>query len=124
MKNPGLRHPGRWLWLLLLVPVVIGLTRLRFDVEVFDLLPKNLPAVAGLKLYQERFAHARELLVTVQAAETEQAESAARSIALRLRQQTNLVASVTWEPPWQEHPEQAAELMAYLWFNQPPREFG
>ena len=83
MKNPGLRHPGRWFWLLLLVPVVIGLTRLRFDVEVFDLLPKNLPAVEGLKLYQERFAHARELLITVQAAEAQQVESAAPVSFLR-----------------------------------------
>jgi hypothetical protein len=41
----SLRHPGRWVWLLLLVPVVIGLARLRFDVEVLDLLPGDLPAV-------------------------------------------------------------------------------
>src|SRR6185369_6101405 len=65
--NPSLKHPGRWLWLLLLVPVALGLTRLRFDVEVFDLLPPSLPAVEGLKLYQEHFANARELIITVQA---------------------------------------------------------
>ena len=53
--NPSLRHPGRWFWLLLLVPVVAGLIRLRFDVEIFDLLPSSLPAVEGLKLYQEHF---------------------------------------------------------------------
>ncbi|HZQ48446.1 MAG TPA: MMPL family transporter, partial [Verrucomicrobiae bacterium] len=124
MNHPGLRHPGRWFWLLLLVPVVIGLLRLRFDVEVFDLLPRDLPVVEGLKLYQQYFANARELMITVQAAEAGQAENAARNIALRLRQQTNLVATAIWEPPWQEHPEQAAELIAYLWFNQPPSVFG
>jgi predicted RND superfamily exporter protein/lauroyl/myristoyl acyltransferase len=37
--------------------------------------------------------------------------------------QSNQVASVTWQPPWQEHPEQTAELLAYIWLNQPPARF-
>ncbi|HWV98415.1 MAG TPA: MMPL family transporter [Candidatus Acidoferrum sp.] len=123
LPQPSLKHPGRWLWFFLLIPVVFGLARLRFDAEVFDLLPGNLPAVQGLKLYQEHFANARELLITLQAADPEQAETAARDIASHLRSQTDLVAAVTWEPPWLEHPGQAAELIAYLWFNQPPELF-
>ncbi|HYG34254.1 MAG TPA: MMPL family transporter, partial [Clostridia bacterium] len=121
--QPGLRHPGRWLWLLLLIPVVIGVTRLRFNVEVFDLLPPDLKEVQGLKLYQEHFANARELIITIKAPEAETAESAARALAERLRQHPELVARVTWEPPWLEHPDQAAELIGYLWFNQPPAQF-
>lgn len=109
-----------WLWLLLPVLIVLGLARLRFDVEVLNLLPANIPAVQGLKLYQENFANARELILTVRAPDPEQAESAAHVIAERLRGQTNLVAEVTWQPPWLEHPGQTAELIAYLWFNQPP----
>src|SRR5689334_12593293 len=120
---PALRHPGRWLWLLLLVPVLVGLTRLRFDVEVFDLLPSSLPAVEGLKLYQEHFANSRELIITLQAPDAEAAESAAHDIATQLRGAADLVESVTWEPPWLEHPDQAAELIAYLWLNQPAEEF-
>ena len=120
---PGLKHPGRWLWLFLLVPVVVGLVRLRFDVEVFDLLPGKLPAVRGLKLYQEHFASAHELLITLKAKDAGEAEAAARELAGQLRQQTNLVAAATWDPPWLEHPAQAAELIAYLWFNQPPERF-
>ena len=65
----------------------------------------------------------RELLVTVQAADAEHAETAAREIALALRAQSNLVSSVTWEPPWLEHPEQSGELLGYLWLNQPPADF-
>jgi predicted exporter/lauroyl/myristoyl acyltransferase len=118
-----MKHPGRWLWLLLLVPVVIGLTRLRFDIEVFDLLPNGLPSVEGLKLYQQYFANARELLLTLNGADAEQTETAAREIAARLKAQSNQVASVTWQPPWQEHPEQTAELLAYIWLNQPPTRF-
>jgi predicted exporter len=123
MNPAGLKHPGRWLWLFLLVPVALGLARLHFDVEVFDLLPDNLPSVQGLKMYQQHFANARELLITVQAPEAEQAENAARAISERLRLQSNLVAGVTWEPPWLEHPEQASELIACLWLNQPPEVF-
>jgi predicted RND superfamily exporter protein/lauroyl/myristoyl acyltransferase len=118
-----LRHPGRWFWLVLLVPVIVGLIRLRFDVEVFDLLPPDLNVVKGLKLYEEHFANARELIITVKALRAEEAEAAAKTLAERLRRHPELVSTVTWEPPWLEHPEQAAELIAYLWFNQPPSSF-
>src|SRR5438105_12675170 len=72
MTSGTLKHPGRWLWLLLLVPAIIGLTRLRFDVEVFDLLPDDLPAVKGLKIYQQYFANARDLIITVTEADAEE----------------------------------------------------
>jgi predicted RND superfamily exporter protein/lauroyl/myristoyl acyltransferase len=120
---PALKHPGRWLWLLLLVPVALGVTRLRFDVEVFDLLPPELGPVQGLKLYQEHFSNARELIITVQSDRATETEAAARRIALALTQGPNLVSAVTWQPPWEEHPEQAAELIGYLWFNQPAALF-
>lgn len=123
LPHPSLKHPGRWLWLFLLAPIALGLTRLHFDVEIFDLLPSDLPAVQGLKLYQQHFANARELIIAVRAPGAEQAESAARKIAETLRNRTALVSSATWEPPWLEHPDQAAELIAYLWFNQPPQVF-
>src|SRR6266849_1597683 len=61
----GMRLRAHWAWLLLLAPVALGLARLRFDVEVLDLLPTQLPVVRGLVLYQQHFANARELLLTV-----------------------------------------------------------
>ncbi len=112
-----------WLWLLLIVPVAAGLVRLRFDVDVLDLLPENVQAVQGLKLYQKYFANAQELLITVQTDSPERSENVAREIAEALRAQTNLVAQATWQPPWLEHPDQAAELLAYIWLNQPPEVF-
>lgn len=111
------------LWLLILALIVVGLLRLRFDVEVLNLLPGEVPAVQGLKIYQEHFANARELVITIQANDPDQAENAARAIAERLRLQTNLVADATWQPPWLENPGQSAELIAYLWLNQPPEIF-
>jgi predicted exporter/lauroyl/myristoyl acyltransferase len=123
MSKDSLKHPGRWIWLLLLVPALFGLNRLRFNVEVLDLLPPELEPVQGLKLYQEYFANARELILTVEAPDSEIAERASRQIALSLRAHSNLVSSVTWQAPWLERPQDAAELIAYLWLNQPPAVF-
>jgi len=110
-------------WLLLLGLLAIGVARLRFDAEVLNLLPDNVPAVQGLKLFEKHFTNARELIITVTATNAELAETATRAIAGRLRQQTNLVTEVIWQPPWLEHPEQTAELIAHLWLNQPPEAF-
>jgi predicted RND superfamily exporter protein len=114
----------RWWWALLAVAICLGLWRLRFDVDILDLLPPDEPTVQGLKLYQQHFTNARELIVTLRAPEAEQAEQLAGLLAARLRQQTNLIADVTWQPPWLEQPEQLGELLGWLWFNQPPESFG
>jgi uncharacterized protein len=111
-------------WMLLLPLVAAGFLRLRFEADVLDLLPGDQPTVRGLKLYQQHFANARELIISLRAADGEKAEGLAGKIAARLRQETNLVASVLWQPPWMEHPEMAAEIVACLWFNQPPAVFG
>ena len=116
-----LRH---WPWLLALIAIVLGLTRLRFDVEVLNLLPADVPAVQGLKIYQQNFANARELIITVRAPSGERAEACARLIGETLSTQTLLTSSVTWQPPWLERPAQSAELVAFLWLNQPPETFG
>jgi predicted exporter/lauroyl/myristoyl acyltransferase len=122
-SHRSLSHPGRWIWLIVAVPIAIGLVRLRFDVEVFDLLPSDLRVVQGLKLYQEHFANARELVLTLEGKNAEETAAAAQNIALRLRARADLVSSVTWQPPWLEHPEDSAEIIAYLWLNQPRAVF-
>jgi len=113
----------RWWWALLTVAVGIGLCRLRFDVDILNLLPPDEPTVQGLKLYQKHFTNARELVVTLRAPDAERAERLADALAARLRQQTNLVATVSWQPPWMENPGQMAELLGCLWLNQPPESF-
>jgi predicted RND superfamily exporter protein/predicted LPLAT superfamily acyltransferase len=113
----------RWWWVLLLVAVGLGLARLRFDVDILDLLPPDEPSVQGLKLYQRHFTNARELVVTLRAPDSEKAGRLAGELAARLRQQTNLVEEVTWQPPWMERPDQLGELLGWLWFNQPPGDF-
>ena len=113
----------RWWWALLAVAVGLGVARLRFDTDILDLLPPDEPTVQGLKLYQQRFTNARELVVTLRAPDSESAERLAGELATRLRQETNLVAEVTWQPPWMQSPDQLGELLGWLWFNQPPQDF-
>ena len=113
----------RWWWLALLIPIIAGFARLHFDVEVLDLLPANVPAVQGLKIYQQHFTNARELIIGLHAPDRETGEAAAAAVARALARETNLVADATWQPPWLEHPDQTAELIAFLWLNQPPAEF-
>jgi uncharacterized protein len=113
----------RWWWVLLTVAVLGGLYRLRFDVDILDLLPPDEPTVQGLKLYQRHFTNARELVVTLRAPDGEQAERLVGALGARLRQETNLVADVMWQAPWMEDPAQMAELLGVIWLNQPPSEF-
>ena len=112
---------AQWWWLALLaVPLGLGLARLRFDADVLNLLPGDLPVVRGLKLHQQHFAGEGELIITVDAPEPDAAEAAARQVAGVLRGATNLVESVVWRPPWLENPEETADFIAWLWLNQPP----
>jgi len=113
-----------WLWLLLLVLLALGTARLQFDVEILNLLPQKLSVAQGLKIYQQNFANARELIITLEAPTADEAESGARSLAEVLRAETNLVADVTWQAGWNEHPGQASELIAAIWLNQPLPVFG
>lgn len=113
----------RW-WVLLLIAVALGFWRLKFDVDVLDLLPSAEPSVQGLKLYERHFTKAGELIITVRAQDADHALSLASKLAATLREHTNLVREVTWQPPWMEHPEQLGELLGWLWFNQAPAEFG
>jgi uncharacterized protein len=114
----------RWWWLFVAVLAGIGWWRVRIDVEMLNLLPPDDPGVQGLKLYQQYFANARELIITVRAPEAAKAERLAGAVAVRLRGETNLVAGVSWQPPWMEEPAQVAELVAWLWLSQPPETFG
>lgn len=116
----NLRH---WLGLLCALPLVLGLARLRFDAEIFNLLPEALPAVRGLQLQQRHFAGSRELLITVSSSRADFAGTVAQAIAQHLAARPDLARSVRWQPPWLENPAAAAENVAWLWRQQPPAAF-
>ncbi|MGV3773473.1 MAG: hypothetical protein ACO1QB_11265, partial [Verrucomicrobiales bacterium] len=112
-----------------LVPLLLcglalwGLLRLKFDVEVLELLPNESGVVQGLKQYQSTFLNARELIVAVEGKTAEETENAARALVDKLRGRPDLVREVIWQPLWKEKPQLASEFISYLWLNQPPSSF-
>jgi predicted exporter/lauroyl/myristoyl acyltransferase len=119
-----MRGLKRFWWLLLAIPVVIGLVRLKLDVDVLNLLPTNQAGVRGIRLYQDHFSNARELILTVRFPDGDSGDRLAAELGATLRAETNLLSTASWQPPWMEQPALAAEIIAFLWFNQPPAVFG
>jgi predicted RND superfamily exporter protein/lauroyl/myristoyl acyltransferase len=107
----------KWLLLAFGLLVIVGLSRLRLDVDVLNLLPAELPVVQGLRAHQQHFANARELIITLKTTDAALSEDAARSLATELRNHTNVIGRAIWQPPWQEDALGASELVAYLWLN-------
>jgi predicted RND superfamily exporter protein len=109
----------RWGWLLAALAVLGGLGKLRFDVEILNLLPPNDPVVRGLRLHQLHFSNADELILTIAAADAETATATALELGTFLRSQTQLASRVLWQPPWTEDPGSLASIIAVSWLNQP-----
>ena len=118
-----MKFSRRWLFLILLAPILIGVWRLRFDVQILNLLPPDLKVVQGLKLYQENFSNNRELILSLRAEDAPAADAAAEILAKEFRAQTNLIDTVRWQPVWFEDPTLSSELLGYIWFNQSPEDF-
>ena len=100
--------------------VAWGLFRLKFDADVLNLLPAELPAVGALKLHQQRFATGAETLITLSGAEAGDAAKAAERVANRLRSMPEIARSVHWQSPWLENTGDAVENLAWLWLQQDP----
>jgi predicted RND superfamily exporter protein len=64
------KYLSRWRWVLLAVLLLatgLGLGRIRVDANVLDLLPPDLVAVRGLKVFLGHFGQPHELIVMVEA---------------------------------------------------------
>ncbi len=137
--------------ILLSVSALLGLLtygvvhNLKFNANPLDLLPKNLPEVAGLKIYQDSFASQHDIIVALRPEDPADGEPAARSLAEALeplvptdirriswRQpffadapQVSTAADPDLDPtlePFDEPAEvlnpDAGELIAFVWMNQ------
>src|SRR5437870_13872662 len=98
----------RLLWLALGGFIVAGLVRLKFDVEVLNLLPDRVPAVRGLKFYQQHFANAQELIVTLRSPDPEPTEADACQLDSASRTQSSLVSAANTQPAWLHRPAHTA----------------
>lgn len=114
-----------WKWALaagLLLMVVLGLSRISFNVDILRLLPTGLRQVQGLSRFLKYFSQPDELIITVEAPTAPAAERAADEIAAKLGAMTGTVKHALARPPWDQDPAQLTELLAYLTINQPPED--
>lgn len=100
-----------------------GLSRISFNVDVLKMLPDRLGTVTGLSLFARHFSRPGELIVTVEAATPETADAAVKALAASFRTRPDVAERVVSESPWEAHPQELAEFLAYLLINQPPPAF-
>jgi len=117
--------PGRRLrWILagalVLAWLGAGLSRISFNVDILRLLPTHLPQVEGLSLFLKYFSQPGELIVTVEAADSDTAAKAADALARELGSHPDLVKRAVSRAPWEQRPQDLAEILAFLLLNQPP----
>ena len=114
---------SRFFWILLaaaaLAYITCGLSRISFNVDILRLLPSHLRQVEGLSLFLKHFAQPDELIVTIDAPDSETAEAAADKLAAALREHATLVKSATARPPWENDPASLSEFLTFLLLNQP-----
>jgi predicted exporter len=115
----GFGRPHQIFFFLLIAAALAGVFRLKLDVEILNLLPRNNSVAEGLRLYQKYFLNSRELIMTVQSRDPAMADEVSASLAEALRSHSNLVDRVFAEPPWMSSPTAAADLLAFLWLNAP-----
>ena len=118
------KYLSRWRWVLLallLLATGLGLSRIRVDANVLDLLPPDLVAVRGLKIFLGHFGQPRELIVMVEATDSTEAGALVDSLADDLRATSTLV--VHSAPPWATDPRELVPLAAYALLNQDPENF-
>ncbi len=102
--------------------VLVGLSRISFDVDILKLLPVHLKQVEGLSIFLEHFARPNEMIVTVEGADPHAVDVAVDALTGRFRSRPDLVRRAVDAAPWEERPQDLGELIAGLLLNQPPEK--
>ncbi|MEY4484128.1 MAG: hypothetical protein RL693_1580 [Verrucomicrobiota bacterium] len=98
--------------------VVLGLSRLRLDADILSTLPPSLPEVEGLRLLRDAFTGGDELVIGLEAADSDAAQAAVSSLNEHLKK-SPLVREVESAGTW-EKPEAAGALLAWAVMNASP----
>src|SRR5687768_12234539 len=101
---------------------VIGIFRLRIDVDILNLLPRDNSVAQGLAEYQDKFLQAGEVVVVVSSRNAAETTRVAEAVEKALRPHGDLIERAFWRPPSNESLAEAAKFLAYLWLNAPTAE--
>lgn len=99
--------------------VAAGLSRIGFDIDILEILPRGLSQAKGLSLYLANFARSDELIVTFSSGSAAETDEAVASLCRDLAAHRELVEKVIQEPPWEKDPAGLSDMAAYLLVNAP-----
>ena len=102
--------------------IVFGVSRISFNVEILDVLPKSLDNVKALKAYREHFSSPNKLVITFSSGNAERTGEAVEKIVAEL-QESGMIGHTRWRTEVEEDADAGAEVMAYLWLNSDPEVF-
>jgi predicted RND superfamily exporter protein len=94
------KYLSRWRWILLallLLATGLGLSRIRVDANLLDLIPQDLVAVRGLKIFLGHFGQPQELIVILEAGNASAAGGLVDSLTYKLSASATL--TVDDSPP-------------------------
>jgi len=122
--KPAWVHKSCWTlaWVIMIAIIVIGCSRIHFDVNPLRLLPQSLPEVKGLTAYIDHFSRPDELILAIDGPDANAVEEATSTLAARLRARPDLASQVIDRPPGEEDPGAMADLVAHILINQPPAQ--
>ncbi len=96
--------------------------RVQFNAVLYEMLPPDLPEVRGMDWINRYFSRDGQLIVTVKAGESREAEEAVESLARRLVVEPRLVSATFRELTLSELVKEGGGLLAWLWLNAPPEK--
>ena len=112
----------KWLWIsVVLVPLVaFGLMRLRMDADILATLPGEVPEVKALKWLRDGFAGGSDLLIALEGSDSDQAATAATTLAEQLQKRTDLIKDVRRAQPMEQQSHDGSALLAWSLQNAEP----
>ncbi|MGJ8634971.1 MAG: MMPL family transporter, partial [Luteolibacter sp.] len=99
---------------------IAGLTRLRLETNILEVLPRELASVDALKVYQERFDEDHQLILLLEG-EEEIFEEDVESFVLHLRERLS-DSTVLYRSELEDDPALLAESLAEVWRYAPPED--
>lgn len=100
--------------------VTAGLLRLRLDPDVLATLPADLPEAGSLQTLRDAFAGGEDLVLSLEADDPEVTKAAATTLAVKFRENPDLVRNVQ-DGESMENSEAAGALLAWALQNEDPQ---
>jgi len=104
--------------LFLVVFSILGLTRLQFETDILEILPKGIKGVDALKTFRTHFDEDQQVIVLLESADDEVYEDDVALIAESLREHLT-TATIEYKSPFEENPAGFAKALARVWTYAP-----